>query len=76
MYLLPKSAQIYLVNADQNRIDADKCPDSVLIWALPGTDIDCYAEELTSGAYHTDIIGKTYTSVIYLARRITGMEEP
>ena len=76
VYLLPKSAQIYLVNADQNRIDADKCPDSVLIWALPGTDIDCYAEELTSGAYHTDILGKTHASVIYLARRITGMEEP
>ncbi len=75
VYLLPDSAHIYPVDDENNRIDVDGCPDTVLIWTHRKTDIDPYVDELTSGAFQVQRIGRTHASDIYLAQRVFETEE-
>ena len=69
--LLPDTARVYPVDKEHDHVDADKCPDDLLIWTYKGTEIDAYVEELTSGAFQITRIGRTHASDIYLAQRIT-----
>ena len=67
--LMPEEAKIYPVQEAYHNINTDESPDDLLIWIKNGESIHPCTDNLETGGYRIDWLGKTHASDVYVARR-------
>ena len=67
--LMPDTSRLYPVRGSTHHIDAEQCPDQVLVWIHYDRSPELYIADLLDMGYELAGLGSTHASDVYIARK-------